>query len=69
MTYTALEKQIQTVPEEYLDEISKYIDYILYKINYTKLDDKSADSSELFGCIKSPFDVMEIQRRMRNEWN
>ena len=34
MTYRTLERRIQEVPEEYLNEIADYVEYILYKINH-----------------------------------
>ena len=68
MSYVTIEKQIQSVPEEYLEEVSMYIDYVLFKAGKKK--EKTAKStSAFFGCIKRPMDGLEIQRSMRNEWN
>jgi len=68
MSYVSIEKQIQSVPEEYLDEVSMYIDYVLFKAGKKK-EKAAQNTSAFFGCIKRPMDGMEIQRSMRNEWN
>ncbi len=68
MSYITLEKQIQSVPEEYLEEVSTYIDYVLFKAGKKK-ETVSQNTSAYFGCITRPLDGMEIQRSMRNEWN
>ena len=68
MSYVTIKKQIQSVPEEYLDEVSEYIDYILFKVSKKKKE-VSDNTSSYFGCLKRPIDGMEVQRSMRNEWN
>ena len=68
MSYVTIEKQIQSVPEEYLEEVSMYIDYVLFKASKKK-ENASKNTSAFFGCIKQPLDGMGIQRSMRNEWN
>jgi len=68
MSYTTIEKRIQSVPEEYLDEIAEYIDYVLFKA-HKKKKDKTPDTSEFFGCFTRPVDGLEIQRSLRNEWD
>ena len=68
MSYAAVEKQIQAVPEEYLDEVSEYIDYILFKVSKKKAKD-SKGTAAYFGSFERPVDGMEAQRSMRNEWN
>lgn len=68
MSYATIEKQIKAVPAEYLDEISEYIDYILFKANNKKTM-KANDSVTYFGCLKKSVDGLSIQRDMRDEWN
>ena len=67
MTHTTVEKQIQMVPEEYLDEISAFIDYVIYKANRSKRS--SSNASECFGSITSFIDGLDFQRNSRDEWN
>ena len=68
MSYVSIEKQIQSVPEEYLEEVSMYIDYVLFKAGRKK-EKAEISTSSFFGCIKRPVDGLEIQRSMRNEWH
>ena len=67
MTHTTVEKQIQMVPEEYLDEISAFIDYVIYKANRSKRP--STNTSECFGSINRFIDGLDFQRNSRDEWN
>ena len=32
MSYSTVEKQIHSVPEEYMDEVADFLDYLMYKI-------------------------------------
>ena len=68
MSYVAIEEQIKAIPEEYLDEVSTYIDFVLFKAD-KKRDAAEKNASSFFGCIPHPMDGMEIQRSLRNEWN
>lgn len=69
MTYRTLERRIQEVPEEYLNEIADYVEYILYKINHRKTEDSDKEVSVYFGSIKRPMNGLEIQKELRNDWN
>ena len=31
MSYAALEKQLQSLPEEYYEEVSHYVEYLLFR--------------------------------------
>ena len=68
MSYVTIKDRIQSVPEEYLDEIDDYIDYVLYKVNRRKTN-AAEDTSRFFGCIAKPVDGLEVQRSLRNEWD
>ena len=68
MTYATVEKQIHSVPEEYLSEIAEFIDYILFKAEKNKTANAS-ETAVFFGCLKNPIDGMEFQRNVRDEWN
>lgn len=69
MTYTALEAQIRTLPVECLDEVSQYIEFVLYRQKHTEQVKAQIDSTSFFGCLKDLPDGMTIQRSARNEWN
>lgn len=68
MTYDTVEKQIHSVPEEYLSEIAEFIDYILFKAEKNKIAN-SSKTGAYFGCLNNPIDGMEFQRNVRDEWN
>ena len=38
MSYETLLKQVKTLPEACIEEVSKYIDYILYQYNLNNMD-------------------------------
>ena len=69
MTYATVEKLIQSVPEEYLEEISDYIGYILFKVDRDKEKNKNNSIARFFGCIEESIDGLAIQKEMRDEWN
>ena len=69
MVYAEIEKQIHSVPEEYLNEISEFIDYILFKANKTKNEESQDSLAVCFGSIGKKLDGLEIQKALRNEWN
>ncbi len=66
MSSVTLKERIQSVPEEYLDEISEYIDYILFKVNRQK-EKNLQNVSRYFGCISKEIDGIKVQRSIRNE--
>lgn len=68
MSYATIEKQIRAVPVEYLDEISDYIDYILFKANHSEKTG-TKNTSQYFGCITKQVDGLAVQRGMRDEWD
>ena len=65
MSYDALEKKIRQIPERYLDEVSCFVDYIIYKSNTKKDNQKESDLSKYFGSVKFDLDGLEIQKGMR----
>ena len=68
MSYATVEERIHSIPEEYLDDIAEYIDFIIFK---AKIRDeaKAKGTSDYFGSISRPMNGIEIQRSMRDEWN
>lgn len=69
MTYANIEKQIYSIAEEYLEEISDFIDYILFKANKNRNENDIEKTSVLFGSFSTPVDGLDVQRTLRNEWN
>ena len=68
MSYATLERQIRSLPESCLEEVSRYIDFVIYK--QEKANSKEQNLSRYFGCLKSSLrDGLEMQRQMRDEWN
>mgnify|MGYP006873012928 FL=1 len=70
MSYEAVLTQVRSVPEACLDEISNYIDYVVYR--YEKqaqtTPKQKGNLSKYFG-IMDLGDGLEIQKEMRDEWN
>ena len=69
MSYAAVEEKLRNLPEDCLDEIAAYIDFLLFRRKQAMNLDKSGDLSKYFGSIKTLGDGMEVQRQMRDEWN
>ena len=69
MSRTVLEDQIRALPEEYLEEVSHYIEFILFREQLQKPDDKAQTQKKYFGSLKNLPDGLAVQRSMRSEWN
>lgn len=67
MSYETLLEKISELPEDCFDEIFDYINYVLYKHN--KSAKKTAEMSKYFGSVKFSQDGLEIQKKLRNEWD
>ena len=68
MEYDLVVKQIQNVPKECLEDVSKYIDYILYRYKTTS-QEKCVDLSKHFGTLAIKKDALSIQKELRSEWD
>ena len=68
MSYAMLEKQIQSLPEEYYEEISQYVEYLLFRQKNEKRKTESSAIGNYFGSIKDLPDGLAVQGAMRNEW-
>ena len=68
MSYATVEERIHSIPEEYLDDVAEYIDYILFKAK-KRSDATAKGTAGYFGSISNPIDGMALQRSMRNEWD
>ena len=69
MSYASLEKQIRDLPEECLDEVSNYIEFLLFRMQMKKGNSSIQDKSEYFGILKDIPDGLDLQRRVRDEWD
>ena len=67
MSYATIEEQLRSLPEEYLDEISSYIEFIVFK--HQLKEEKKQDLSEYFGSVTTLSDGMDVQRILRDEWD
>ena len=68
MSHATLERQIQSLPEDCLDEVSRYIEYVMFRWSSRNESEQDQDLSPYYGSITSLADGMELQRRARDEW-
>ena len=69
MSYDAVVEQLKSVPNEYLDDISRYISNILNGQKKSGQDGKPRGKfAKYFGTMDLG-DGLEIQKQMRDEWN
>ena len=69
MSYAMLEQQLQSLPEEYYDEVSQYVEYLLFRQKREKRKSNTFVNKTFFGSINSLPDGMAIQEAMRDEWS
>ncbi len=69
MSYASLESQLKQLPEDCLDEVAKYVEFIIFRRNKIESLNKESDLTQFFGSIKNLPDGLEMQRSMRDEWN
>lgn len=67
MNYTELEKQLRNFPEDCMEEISRYVEYLLYRQKAGK--NKESNLKNYFGRGESLPDGLDLQRKLRDEWN
>ena len=53
MPLVALEEKLKTLPQNDLDEVSSFIDYLNYKKSGKPAAFKSTDKTKGFGCLKN----------------
>ena len=68
MSYTVLEKQLQSLPEEYYEEVSQFVEYLMFRQEKGRKKNNHFESEKFFGSIKDLPDGMMVQEAMRNEW-
>ena len=69
MTHAFLADKIKLLPEDCLDEIDNYIDYVLFKTKNKNEQNSSNNISKYFGSISINEDGLAIQKALRDEWN
>ena len=74
MTYTMREEKLKSMPEECLEKMMEYADFVLYQ--YEKKQQslteeeqpKKGNLAEFLGTMDLG-DGLELQKRWRDEWN
>ena len=69
MSYETLAERIRLLPEDCLDEISNYIEFIIFRQKSQKDKMKDVDLKMFFGSVNSLPDGLKLQRSMRDEWD
>ena len=69
MSYEAVMERVKEVPEEYLDEVTDMIDFVIYRHGHNRKKIEKGNLAQFFGTMKFDGDPLEIQRQLRNEWN
>lgn len=69
MSYDTLEKQIRMLPEDCLEDVSHYIEFVLYRLQLRNKEKQAPDLSNYFGIMKNMPDGLEAQRGLRSEWD
>ena len=69
MSYDMLERQIRMLPEECLEDVSHYIEFVIFKYQQNKNSDPVHDMSDFFGVMKRLPDGLKAQKELRDEWN
>lgn len=69
MSYETMIAQIKSVPQECLDDVANYIQFILYRHNQNVKEKRGKNLAKYFGSVKFTRDALAVQKEMRNEWN
>ena len=68
MSYAAVEQKLRDLPEDCMDDIAEYIDFLLFRRRKGMGREADRDLSGYFGAVKTLGDGLTAQRRMRDEW-
>ena len=52
MLYSSIEKKLKMLPQTALEEISAYVDYLLFKFTASEKNTVSKGQKKGFGCLK-----------------
>ena len=69
MSYDSMVEQIKSVPQECLEEIENYIQFVIYRHTLSVKSNKDKNLSKYFGTVNFQKDGLSIQKELRNEWN
>ena len=53
MSYDTLERQIRMLPEDCLEDVSQYIEFVIYRMQLRKEKNQTCDMSSYFGILKN----------------
>lgn len=53
MSYSVLEEKLKELPQTALEEVSSYIDYVLYKFTASEKQYSVKTKKSGFGCLKN----------------
>ena len=56
MSYTVLEKELKALPEEYLEYVAEYIEFLKYRISFLN-QNKISKKVSVIGLAKGKFSV------------
>ena len=59
MSYEVLEQQLKTLPEEYLEDVSQYVQLLFYKIEALKKEEKTKKTGIKLGIAEGLFNYPE----------
>ena len=69
MSYESVVEQIKSVPEEYLDEISELIRFVLYRHQNEMTENDDCGGLGRFFRRMNVGDGLAVQREIRGEWD
>lgn len=69
MTRSSIIKKIRSLPEECLDEIDNYIDFVLFKAKKNSKTRPNKNMEKYFGAVSVKEDGLAFQKDIRDEWN
>ena len=67
MTYASLEKQLRALPESSLADVSRYVEFLIYKEEQAKKP--ASNLKKFYGSMPQLQDGLVLQRNMRDEWD
>ena len=70
-TSAMIEEKLRVLPEDCLEDLSAYIDFLLYRrsVESQRGDAQPVSGSYYYGKLPSLPDGLTLQRESRDEWN
>ena len=69
MSYDTVIGQIKALPQECLNDVENYIQFVLYRRSRNAKQNKTPNLSNYFGSVTFNKDALAIQKEMRDEWD